>query len=359
MKNLTVKKIALGLFLAGYAASSSFALTTTAETAATILGTAPAMRSDSGTTDHQMTIKVLDGTASSPTTVTGRAVRVGDKVVISYKLFDVDGDTDANLDVAKTLVVYTKDGAGNWTAQNSLAKTVTPFDNTDPEKGEITFTIPAGFAGATAIGLKVQERTQYGDPNVNMWLTVSNLWGVGNPGTGTTDPTNPGAGGGPGDTGGTNPTIGPVETDHIALGIFRLDSAGAPEKGVNYAKSGATNPKYGESYVAIVWDDSDGSTPNGIIDAGEVETTASYSFSWKLTGSYTPPTPVGSSTAPAAVPADTADLVAASQGISNRVGTNDKILLGAASGKHNLTYSNVHSDYKAGAQGYKLSVTAN
>lgn len=358
MKNLTVKKIALGLFLAGYAASSSFALTSTAETAATILGTAPAMRSDTGTTDHQMTIKVVDPVTAAP--ITSRAVRTGDKVIISYKLFDVDGDTDANNDVAKTLTVYTKTGT-TWTAQTpaTINATVTNWNSSDPEKGEITFTIPATFAGVTAIGLKIQERTQYGDPNVNQWLTVSNLWGSGNPGTGPTDPTDPGAGGGPGDTGGTNPTIGPIETTDIALGIFRLDSAGAPEKGVNYAKSGATNPKYGESYAAIVWDDSDGGTPNGIIDAGEVETTASYSFAWKLTGSYTPPTPVGSSTAPAAVPADTADLVVASQGISDRVATNDKILLGAATGKHNTTYSSVHSAYLAGAQGYKLSVTTN
>lgn len=357
MRNLTVKKIALGLFLAGYAASSSFALTATAETVGTIKGTAPIMKSDNGTGDHEMTIKVLDPTTETP--VKDRAVRTNDKVVISYKLVDPDGDTDARSDIAKTLVVYTKDAANKWTAQTSLSTSPTAWSSSNPEKGEITFIIPPSFAGVKAIGVKLQERTDYGDPNVNMWLTVSNIWGTGTPGTGTEDPDDPGAGGGPGDTGGTNPTIGPIETTNIALGIFRLDSSGNPEKGINYAKTGAPNPQYGEKFAAVVWDDSVAPANNGVWDTDEVETTASYSFAWKLTGSYTPPTPVGSSTAPAAVPADTADLVVATQGISNRVATNDKILLGAATGKHNATYSTVHSAYLAGAQGYKLSVTAN
>lgn len=371
MKNLTVKKIALGLFLAGYAASSAFALTAT--TSGVINGNKPVMKSYAASAaEHTMTAKILDPVTGNPIT---RAAKVGDTISISYKLEDKDKDTDENLSLHKTLKVFTKATRNTpvggtpapWVDRTAdITVTATAVSGNDDEEGEFHFVIPDSFAGVEVIGYKLQERTDYGVPYEGEWLTVSDIWDRTNPpGHGDTEPTDPGTDpAGPGD--GTGTGTGPVESDATKIGIFKITS-GSIDRTVNYTAATAPAPKYGEQFVAIVWDEA--GTPNGIPDGTETERTSSYTFKWKLTGTYTPSASLNSSNpAHAAVGAGPADAngvptsaeITTTLGVDSLTGVHDRIQLGLAlpaSGKHNTQYHDFNNDYIAGAQGYNLTVT--
>ncbi|NUF28094.1 hypothetical protein [Gilliamella sp. ESL0254] len=356
MKNLTIKKVALGLFLAGYAASSAFAALQK-ETANLINGNAPVLKSHAGVAD-KLTVDVFHADGSAY--VAGDVVRVGDKVHIKYRLADLDGDTDtANAGKVKTsLKVSGKDSSGNWTVIPTPT-VVSTYDSTDPELGELVFEFTNDFVGKTSIGFQVLAETEFGLPTKGNWAWVSNIFGTGGPAHGGTEPTNPGetgdngtVPGGPGegnssDNGnGTNP--GPVMPSGGVLGIFLVDSTGNLLSRESYTNLGSTlTPKYGERYAAIVWDDANS---NGTYEASETEFTSGFRFEWHVVGNGN--LPVGTNGNIGGVAAESGFLT----GDGNRAGTNDTIFLGSsASGtKHNSVYS--FSTHKAGIQGYQLQV---
>lgn len=345
MKNLTIKKIAFGLLLAGYASSSAFA-TLTATTNDTIQGSAPVLSKLNGDVTAQ-TVTVTFTTDSAGNTEIGANdnVKVGDWMKISYRLLDKDGDVDTkSIQESLTVFTRTKDASGNYgdwqeIKTNDLKSITTKSEaNTDGvQLGYIIFQIDDKFAGVDQIGFKLQERTDFGAPSKNHWLNVSDVWSsadpvVTNPGEAepTTPPSTPA---GPGDQA---PGKGPIVSDTFKVGIFKYDAQGNLDTKVDYAAAGATNPKYGDKFGAVVWNDAD---KNGSIDDGELIKTSAYTFKWTLDGNY--------------------EGVAATEDVLEATKTTadgDTIYLGSETANHNSIYN---TTYKAGAQGYRLKVTTN
>jgi hypothetical protein len=327
MKNFTVKKVALGLLLAGYAASSAFAIGGT--TQAVIAGNAPVMKADDSSAEHTMAVSFKrDGRLLT----SNDTLKVNDTIHIQYKLIDADGDTDTS-GIKDSLKVFVRDTNNQWV---TVPVTASATYNNDGV-GEISFAITNDFAGKTEIGFKILERTDFGYPLSNQWITVSDIFASNPPDVTPTDPTNPGPGPdnpgnptdptGPGKIDPNHPGRGPIESDSYQVYIYKLDAVGNLEEAVDYATT-AVSPKYGEKFAVVVKDTAD----NG-------DYTSRYTYEWYVTGAYEG--------------VNAADAVALS-GAYNRVGVSDAILLGSDSGdKHNSLYS---TDYKAGIQGYKLAV---
>lgn len=345
MKNLTIKKIAFGLLLAGYASSSAFA-TLTATTNDYIQGSAPVLSKLNGDVTAQ-TVTVTFTTDSAGNTEIGANdnVKVGDWMKISYRLLDKDGDVDTkSIQESLTVFTRTKDASGNYGdwkpigASDLKSITTKSEANTDGvQLGYIIFQIDDQFAGADQIGFKLQESTDFGAPNKNHWLNVSDVWSsaapvVTNPGEDApaTPPSTPA---GPGDQA---PGKGPIVSDTFKVGIFKYGEDGKLDTKVDYAAAGATNPKYGDKFGAVVWNDAD---KNGSIDDGELIKTSAYTFKWTLDGDYE------------GVLA-TDDVLEATKTIAD----GDTIYLGSETANHNSIYN---TTYKAGAQGYRLKVTTN
>lgn len=345
MKNLTIKKIAFGLLLAGYASSSAFA-TLTATTNDYIQGSAPVLSKLNGDVTAQ-TVTVTFTTDSDGNTEIGANdnVKVGDWMKISYRLLDKDGDIDTK-SIQESLTVFkrTKDASGNYGAWEGLKadklKSITTKSEANTEGvqlGYIIFQIDDQFAGVDQIGFKLQESTDFGAPSKNHWLNVSDVWSsaapvVTNPGETELD-TPPSTPAGPGDQA---PGKGPIVSDTFKVGIFKYDAQGNLDTKVDYAAAGATNPKYGDKFGAVVWNDAD---KNGSIDDGELIKTSAYTFKWTLDGNY--------------------EGVAATEDVLEATKTTadgDTIYLGSETANHNSIYN---TTYKAGAQGYKLKVTTN
>ena len=346
MKNLTIKKVALGLFLAGYAASSAFA-TQVETTVNTIIGNKPVLQSRAGQ-DHELTVDIIH---ANGTPFTGGTVRVGDKIHIKYRLADLDGDTDtATAEKVKySLKIYGKTSSGPWTVLTTQPTVTSNYDSNDQELGELVFEINSDFVGKDKIGFKIKAETEFGVPTEGEWLAVGDIFGSGTPNHGDIDPTDPGNAGGPGDgnssNGGIGTIPGPIMPSSGQLGIFLIDSTGVITNNESYTKSGtALTPRYGERYAAVIWDDSDG---NKKIDSGETEYTSNFTFVWNVTGAGVPGN--GGSQ-----PGSNADLT----GDGNRSGTNDTIFLGSKNNtaKHNSLYSGYSV---AGIQGYQLQVKTN
>ncbi|QIQ20642.1 hypothetical protein [Zophobihabitans entericus] len=323
MKKLTIKNVALAMALAGYAASSAFALDAT--TNQTIVGNAPILKGSAGT-DHTVNIALTRSGAA----VTDQ-VKVGDVITVSYTVADADGDTESTAgESGKTLVMYYK------LASAPTVWVAAPTTTTVSASGKADFTIPAAMIGATDIGFKIQENTQYGAPATGLWIYVADIWSNNGPGTNVTDPGDPGDGGnGTGTEGGGGDKpggTGPVTGDSVVVGIFKVN-AGTIDKTVNYAAAGAPAPKYGDVFEAIVWNDEN--TDNQIT-AGEAELTASYTtFAWSLSGNNTAANGATTLATPVAITGATA--------VQYTIST------------VNSAYS---SSYEAGAQGFNLRVEA-
>lgn len=341
MKNLTIKKIAFGLLMAGYASSSAFASTLTAETTQVIQGNAPVLSKINGSdAEHTVSVTFTSDSAGNTPIADDENVKVGNYMKISYNLLDDDGDAD-NKNIKDSLVVYAKIN-GNWEKFKAadLNADVTVGANVGGrQSGSIIFQISSEFAGAEKIGFRLQERTEFGLPNENKWINVSDVWSDEKPeikdkGDEPNDP--PSGPAGPGDDDLPVPGKGPILSDTFRVGIFKYDANDKLDQTVNYATSAATNPKYGDKFGAIVWNDTNS---NEDIDSGEMIFTSAYKYQWKLSGNYES--------------VDAIDEVLT--GSTNTTAEGDTILLGSSQANHNSLYNGT---YKAGAQGYKLKVEA-
>lgn len=342
MKNFTIKKVALGLFLAGYSASSAFAALE-ATTNKVINGNAPVLKAVNGTrADHTLTVVVSQNEDGS-TPIGDRVAKVGDYVVIQFNLEDADGDNDTGK-IKDTLKVFARKANG-WKSVD-VKSTVT--EDHSNAIARISFKITSDFIGAEKIGFKLLERTDFGIPYTNTWLEVNDIWATGTPNTAPVDPVHPetppsnendegnpisdGAHAnedrGPG---GDNTGIGkgPITTDDGEVGIFLVEG-GVTNKDINYASPGAPEPKYGQTFQAIAWTDS--TIGNGVMDSGAIELTG-YSFVWTLAGSYDNK------------PANTEEIA-----------SGDTITL--ATTNSDTMYNKGTPNYSAGGQGYNLKVTA-
>ena len=234
------------------------------------------------------------------------------------------------------------------------------------------------MAGAVKVGLQLQEKTTFGNPNVNEWLNLADIWSTEAPrhqetlgdneqpapdtGSGDPDPNNPG---------------GPIYSgESTKIGIFKYKTDGTLDMAINLSNLPAqptgvsdadwakrTVPQYGDRLGAVVWQITDGNTTGDHSLPNTAGTdriiTDSYSFSWYLYGTSS------ANTGSVAAPAD-----ALTTGVYSVAGANigDSIALGAveaagnnvapiANTKHNSLYSTLTTT-KAGIQGFKLQVIA-
>ncbi|MWP49967.1 MULTISPECIES: hypothetical protein [unclassified Gilliamella] len=325
MKNLTIKKVALGLFLAGYATSSAIALealeTTTNEV---IHGNAPMIKAIGGSApEHAMTLIVTtDADGKTPiSSVKRQRVQVGDYIHITYDLVDKDGDTDTTGAMKDTLKVYKVMPDGKVSQVKVSAE-----DHSTSTQGHLSFKITDDFAGAKTIGYTIQEKTSYGLPDHGQFLMVSDIFSSTSP-AGSDSEQTPTGDHGPGVTP-EDPIIGPIISSSVHVGIFGYDDKGKLDLNKNYAKTNDI-PKYGESYEAYVWAGDADKPADGVNLTGDYST-----YEWNLDDTY--------------------------EGVKAQ----DKVK-GIASGLK-ITLADSNSDtmyqhpsviYKAGGQGYKLKIT--
>lgn len=372
MKILSMKKVALGLLLAGYAASSAYAADNQATTSNTIVGNAPVISSKNNI-EGRFTVHITSDSEGNTFLTEGSSPEVGNYIHIYYRLSDTDGDTDSNNSVLKTLRVFMKKvGAEGW-------KTVTFPEGAlkakyEGEEGHISFQITQDMVGAEKIGFQLQEITTYGAPRENRWLTVANIWNAGTP----TNP--PGITGklpdddsqigtiigsnddGPGGQDGEDPKSlpsGPIVDEHLMkLGIFKYDATGAIDYAVNLADPSASGdaatPKYGDKLAAVLWlkNDSSNTSSSPHFDSGDADLSNSYKFIWYVSGTSAFGEPAKDTETTASE--DSTKLVGEVADPSGKGHGTFEL------GTNNSTYSSLNGGvgYKAGIQGFQLSVTA-
>lgn len=280
MKNLTIKKVALGLLLAGYAASGAFAATT-ATTAQTIVGSAPILvkTATSAATDIGVAVALTKGPGNSG----GASVpELNDTITFTFHTYDADGDKDVlTKGTTKNFRFMYKDADGTW-------QTVTP--PTPSAINTVAVKITSAMLGATELAYSVQAETQYGAPDKGLFYYGLLDDGTNPPDTGTTAP-NPPTGGIDGSTPLTPPTDG-IGSTTLKAAIFE-GTAGVYTAATNYSTSTTLIPKLGDTFEVKVWNDS-GYDSNGDpisgavageIDSGEVVYT--YAASGTAEGTFT------------------------------------------------------------------------
>ncbi|MBI0059651.1 hypothetical protein H3T83_00375 [Gilliamella sp. M0320] len=379
MKNLTIKKVALGLFLAGYAASSAYAVDITGETVNQIQGNAPVIFAKDHDIERAITIRITEDTVGNTAPGSDKKAKVGDYIHIWFNLKDSDGDIDSTGEIKDTLRVWinkTTDDV-SWSNVTSALSSLT-YENTG-EQGHIYFKITEDMAGAVKVGLQLQEKTSFGNPNVNEWLNLADIWSTQAPQHQETlgDNEQPAPNTGSGDPDPNNP-VGPIYSDQSTkIGIFKYKTDGTLDMDINIAAAlparptgtseadwaKRTVPQYGDRLGAVVWQITDGNTTGDHSLPNTAGTdriiTDSYSFSWYLYGTSS------ANTGSVAAPAD-----ALTTGVYSVAGAgiSDSIALGAveaaggnvatiANTKHNSLY-NTLTTTKAGIQGFKLQVIA-
>ena len=379
MKNLTIKKVALGLFLAGYAASSAYAVDITGETVNQIQGNAPVIFAKDHDIERAITIRITEDTVGNTAPGSDKKAKVGDYIHIWFNLKDSDGDIDSTGEIKDTLRVWinkTTDDV-SWSNVTSALSSLT-YENTG-EQGHIYFRITEAMAGAVKVGLQLQEKTSFGNPNVNEWLNLADIWSTQAPQHQETlgDNEQPAPNTGSGDPDPNNP-VGPIFSDQSTkIGIFKYKTDGTLDMDINIAAAlparptgtseadwaKRTVPQYGDRLGAVVWQITDGNTTGDHSLPNTAGTdriiTDSYSFSWYLYGTSSANT--GSVVAPA-------DALTTGVYSVARAGISDSIALGAveaaggnvatiANTKHNSLY-NTLTTTRAGIQGFKLQVIA-
>jgi hypothetical protein len=339
MKNLSMKKIALGLFLAGYAASSAYALGPVS-TVNTIQGSKPVIFSKDSNAEGQLTVRISADTTGRTASANGVA-KVGDYIHIFYMLKDADGDLDTSERVKGTLKVWKQ--MPNDTTWTEVADITKVADNSG-EDGHIYFEITPSMVGAAKIGFQLQEATTYGNPATNRWLQVPDIWGAGNPTKTPNEEQDPGQNpGGPGNPDPGNP-IGPIAPPSNAqFGIFKYTGSSLDIAAGNYATSSTAIPKYGDQLAAVVWVGAPSAPATGdtILSSG-------MNFTWSLVGQAD------------GISAVTTEEITV--GISRDNDGNSVIALGNVGGSnHNSLYSGLNGGqgYNAGIQGFNLQVKTN
>ncbi|WP_392560966.1 hypothetical protein RHO12_07120 [Orbus sturtevantii] len=367
MKTLTIKKIALGLLLAGYAAGSAFALNAT--TSLDVLGTAPVINGKSttpSTSDNSIDVQIYHGSTKLST---GSKWSVGDRIKLIFKANDADGDTDVLRSADSVRFSYLKNGS--WTASyltGSSRQGTASDDGVDLTGYQVVeWAIPAGAVNATQIGFIIQPFTVFGSPDRNNWLSISDITNSGTSGDGGSvtppviPPVNPPDGGTGGGEHGDGST-GPVQPgDTFGLKIVAVTSSGSVVVGQDYqvangsvsAGVGTGNVTLTDAYEVQVWD----ANTDVTADAGLT------SYDWYVTG--------GNSAANGTVPSGADNVYFVQKGSSAQFtlpATNAAVTFTAASATENQGIQNNTSagaatalgatQPEAGLQGFKLGVWA-
>lgn len=346
MNKIILKKVALGLFLAGYSISGAYAADTVSTKTDYILGHAPLVNSANiqpDFTNNSIDIKVLN-TSGNPIAA-GETVKNGYTIQLSYKIADQDGDTDPNLQTAKTVRFAYKDkGASNYKWVEA--------DSTSEANGVVTvsWTIPAAAIGSR-IYYGVIPNTKYGNPKSNLQV-YGNVFNSGMPGTrpegeGGTNPTDENTGTGGGDT--PTPPIDIIEpdTNAFAITIYEATISGGAVTMSGNSLSASSHPEVGKTYAAKVTLDENNVTK---------DITTQFAIQWSLVDFNGDAINATNSTS-----ADVADLKATSAtyqdatrnetvtNIAYTIPVNNQVMTA-----NNATVTGLY----AGAQGFKLKAEA-
>lgn len=343
MKNLTIKKVALGVLLAGYAASGAFAATS-ATTSNTIIGNAPTIKSlkaPSGTANKVSYVVEREVTAGNWQDISGLAdnvIRASDRVVVSFDYVDIDGDEAYSDWVSPTagvpqaganipFEVYFPAVAAAGGSPAKAKVVLTPdagYTNVDlTTTGEYIYSIPATAAGRT-IEIGLTPMSEYGAPwqgtriSGNLFTTAI--------GDGT-----------PPCTSGASCIIEP-DIDSLEVQIVHTVSGDIYGSSTAASVNTTASPKIGDTFKVVVID-----------TAASTDVTASYSATakWSFDAGTTNVAAAAGATAqtPVAV-----SVVGATYKID--VNGSDVLTAAAAVAASPLTPLN----YYAGAQGFKLQV---
>lgn len=344
MKKNTIKHIAVGLLLAGYASSSAWAVIAT--TQSSIQGQKPIVKSTKeGAKPHTVTFNTqkADGTAHTNKDY----LTVGDILILSYVLSDTDGDIEGDKDntAASIYFYYSLTGkVEDWTAfpESSLISR-TPATQAN-SKGEVKFRVPKEAEGAKYIGYKILEKTQYGFPAGDQWYPVPDAFnteikdlGEGkptDPGDEIGNPEDPDGGGGDIETpiNPPNPDCKPetdpdckpgVQPEVGTRGAIYAVINGAVDTAVDFSKDATAFPIVEGTYTTYIYDKDD------------KDITGEYTkYQWKLVGNN------GDAIAP--LPGQEANIA----------------ITGATAREYKIGVNSAFPDYKAGAQGFNLQVDA-
>jgi hypothetical protein len=196
----------------------------------------------------------FSGTFASPA-----ALSTGDRVVMTWRYGDSDGDQD-NTPATVVWHYVTPDGQRIIIPSTDIAAPA-------PEgQGTSLLTIPAAALGASAISVTLQAQSQTGLPDRGEILTIAD--------------TSIGAGG-------LVTPPGPVRAGgKVAGGIFLASDNPMPGSGAqDYARTRA-HLRVGETYLFRAWEDAN---ENGIWEAGEADLTATLTnIQWMLDGNNAP-----------------------------------------------------------------------
>lgn len=347
MKKHTIKSIALGLALAGYATSSAWALVGTS--ASPIQGQKPVLKAlTTGKKDHTVTLTTLkaDGTPHKKED----PLSVGDAIILSYVLTDSDGDAEGEKDstVGSVQFYHRKSVNDAWIPFPASAVARTPAGQANT-KSEIKFTIPQEALGSTLVGYKLLEKTQFGFPAGDKWYKVPDAFdttiedlGKGvdtDPGDNVGKPGDEDVGGG-GDVGTevTPPNCDPTDPACEDIGgpgikpgngtevrIFAVGTDGVVDTANDYAKDATLFPVVKGLYSAAVYTD------------GKADDMAKYTkYQWKLVGNN----------AEAVKPAPGQD-------------AGNHAIAGATLQMYAVGINTDFAQFTAGAQGFNLQVEVN
>lgn len=350
MKNNVLKKVALGILVAGYACGSAWAIE--GVSSLPVKGVAPVINDSLGGA-NKVTFKTLKANGAEHTAQD--KLKTGDKIIIEYKLNDVDGDTQGTSSVdntATTMTFYAKKSDGSMVEFKGGAFEI----GANNAVSKVTATIPATAAGAIKIGLLIEGRTQYGYPRNSGWFSVSDIFNeqgdLGIP-TDPEDPkpTDPGVKD-PGDDNGTDveTEVPPVcdPTDPKCDG----DGGGPIEGGETVIIKDAngndlTDPnsgaeiKPGDEVTVGVKDDTGA-------ELSESQIVAKYNIQWYLSDDNTLATEPGKVTTITGIGADSTGALSGA--------TATKFTLPATNAAADALLTKLSPKAVAGAQGFKLAV---
>lgn len=344
--------------------SSVFALDAT--TFDVIHGNKPVIKSFNNSMPHKLSVTIYK---SDQKTELGPDDQIEENcwVFIKYKFQDDDGDDKNYTPYTSTIIQKT----ARVIIQNKYLNKQGNIENkwvelTDDDshifsehangQGLLAFRINKSYIGATKIGFKVLERTEFGVPYVNNWIVVTDITDSSDPylqsaitkkdsiesvdkiGPTLTEIINQvekvNHDFGPGES--ANGKY-PVVNLYVRAGIFKYDKDGVLGLSTQANIAESEWPFYGDKYAAMVWYDKN---YNGGIDDDEPILTDHYKFVWTLSGTAN-------------------DVTASPKPLTKEQGVSGSdqqyIFLGSTTGEgHNYIYATKENGYKAGAQDFYL-----
>lgn len=363
MKNLTLKKVAIGLLLAGYSISGAYAATTISTSTGIIKGRAPLVNAKTLTTPNyntnSITVKLYDENGQ-PITSQIQEVVNGYKIRIYLDVVDEDGDKDTLGLTANTVRFgYTKANTTDFIWVNATYNTDTSLGN------YAEMTIPQEAIGSK-IYYEVLANTEFGTPSqAEKWVfgNVFRTDAAGQKGQqgGGKPSGNEGAGGDDiPDIDDPDPVI-KINTSTFDIKLYNVTvSNGAVTYGAEVAPNSSV--VVGQSFAPKVF------SKQTLVNGQNADITDQFAYQWNLVdlskqdivnqsnttnGSAAVANQVSSITQLEAVNAKVSGTQNEIQGLTYLIPVN-----GQVKAKNGQTSVSTIGNLAAGAQGYKLQVVA-